>query len=431
MNRRRYSEDQSVQKPAAQLLAGMGWRSVVAFNDEDFGPQSLLGRANRSEWALTRHLRAALVRLNPGVPDQAIDQAMDALLALDAAKTLVQINEDKYKLLRDGVPVHVRWPDGRESSEKLTVIDFDRPDDDDRNEFICVQELWLEGGPAPIRPDLLCFVNGLPLVCVEFKRQDKELRVAFDDNYTRYREDLPALFAFNAVVVLSDGFDARFGTITSAWEHFYRWKRLNETDPDPAPKDDETPIHAVLPLLLRGMCLPANLLDLVENFTLFDRSDGEPLKIVARNHQYMGVNGVIANRDKDSAEIQRVFEELARLNDELNVEDRQYIAEGFDNEDQRAIYQLLCKEKTDLRAAEIRKIKGVAKELLLKLLGAKNQLQYLRDRAALQAQMRTEIFDYLFEQLPEAAYAQDEILGRSQKVFEHFYRRQVDGPTLH
>lgn len=137
------------------------------------------------------------------------------------------------------------------------------------------------------------------------------------------------------------------------------------------------------------------------------------------------------NRDKDTAEIQRVFEDLARLNDELNLEDRQYIAEGFDNEDQRAIYQLLCKDKTDLTAADIRKIKGVAKELLLKLLGAKNQLQYLRDRAALQAQMRTEIFDYLFEQLPEAAYAQEEILGRSQKVFEHFYRRQVDGPTLH
>jgi type I restriction enzyme, R subunit len=294
MNRRRYSEDQSVQKPAAELLASMGWGSVVAFNDEDFGPHSLLGRSNKTEWVLRRHLRAALVRLNPGVPALAVDHAMDALLALDAAKTLVQINEDKYKLLRDGVPVQVRWPDGRETSEKLAVIDFDRPDDATRNEFICVQELWLEGGPAPIRPDLLLFVNGLPLVCVEFKRQDKDLKVAFDDNYTRYREDLPALFAFNALVVLSDGFDARFGTLTSPWEHYYRWKRLNETDPDPAPKDDEVPVHPVLPLLLRGMCLPATLLDLVENFTLFDRSEGEPLKIMARNHQYMGVNRVIA-----------------------------------------------------------------------------------------------------------------------------------------
>lgn len=305
MNRRRYSEDQSVQKPAAQLLAGVGWRSVVAFNDEDFGPHSLLGRADRSEWVLTRHLRAALARLNPGVPEQAIDQAMEVLLALDAAKTPVQINEDKYKLLRDGVPVEVRWPDGRETGEKLTVIDFERPDDDTRNEFICVQELWLEGGPAPIRPDLLLFVNGLPLVCVEFKRQDKDLRVAFDDNYRRYRQDLPALFAFNAVVVLSDGFDARFGTITSPWEHFYRWKRLNESDADPAPHDDEEPLHPVLPLLLRGMCLPANLLDLIENFTLYDRSEGEPLKIVARNHQYLGVNRVIARLRSGDTEVAR------------------------------------------------------------------------------------------------------------------------------
>jgi type I restriction enzyme R subunit len=127
MNRRRYSEDQSVQKPAAELLASMGWRSLVAFNDEDFGPHSLLGRSNKTEWVLKRHLREALVRLNPGVPELAIDHAMDALLALDAAKTLVQTNEDKYKLMRDGVPVQVRWPDGRETGEKLTVIDFDRP----------------------------------------------------------------------------------------------------------------------------------------------------------------------------------------------------------------------------------------------------------------------------------------------------------------
>jgi len=293
MNRRRYTEDQSVQKPAAELLAGLGWRSVLAFNEEDFGPGSLLGRGSKTEYVLRRPLRAALLRLNPGVPDLAIDQAMDTLLTLDAAKTLVQTNEDKYKLLRDGIPVQVRWPDGRESAEKLTVIDFDRSDDPARNEFTCVQELWLEGGPAPVRPDLLGFVNGLPLLFVEFKRQDKDLKVAFDDNYTRYLQDLPGLFAFNALVVLSDGFDARFGSITSPWEHFYRWKRLNEGDADPAPKDDAEPVHALLPILLRGMCLPATLLDLVESFTLFDRSEGEPLKILARNHQYLGVNRVI------------------------------------------------------------------------------------------------------------------------------------------
>jgi type I restriction enzyme, R subunit len=134
---------------------------------------------------------------------------------------------------------------------------------------------------------------------------------------------------------------------------------------------------------------------------------------------------------RDAAEIQRVFEELARLNDALNIEDQQYIAEGFESEDQRAIYQLLCKEKTDLTPGDIKRIKAVAKELLEKPLSARNQLQYLRDRAALQAQMKTEIFDYLFDQLPEGAYGQEEILGKSQRVFEHFYRRQIDGQTVH
>ena len=137
------------------------------------------------------------------------------------------------------------------------------------------------------------------------------------------------------------------------------------------------------------------------------------------------------NRDKDATEIQRVFEELARLNDELNAEERQYLAEGFENEDERAIYQLLCKEKTDLTAADIKRIKEIARRLLTKLLGAKNQLQYLRDRAALQAQMKSEIFDFLFDQLPESAFGQDEILRRSQRVFEHFYKRQLDAGFVH
>lgn len=137
------------------------------------------------------------------------------------------------------------------------------------------------------------------------------------------------------------------------------------------------------------------------------------------------------NRDKDAAEIQRVFDKLARLNDELTTEERQFMTEGFDNEDQRAIYQLLCKEKTDLTPMDIKKIKSLAKELLAKLLEARNQFQYLRDRAALQAQMKTDIFDYLFAQLPQSAFAQEEILKRSNHVFEHFYRRQLNGGLAH
>ncbi|MEO8122179.1 MAG: type I restriction enzyme endonuclease domain-containing protein, partial [Rhodoferax sp.] len=174
-----------------------------------------------------------------------------------------------------------------------------------------------------------------------------------------------------------------------------------------------------------------------EVLSLQERIEARLLAMLQKNSLcadlYARYQAIVAgyNRDKDATEIQRVFEDLARLNDDLNVEDRQYIAEGFANEDERAIYQLLCKEKTDLASIDIKKIKAIAKELLTKLLSGRYQLQYLRDRAALQAQMRTDIFDHLFDQLPASAFGQDDILSRSQRVFEHFYKRQVSHSVIH
>jgi type I restriction enzyme R subunit len=146
------------------------------------------------------------------------------------------------------------------------VIDFTKPE---KNDFLVVRELWVQSGPFKRRCDLVGFVNGLPLVFIELKRHDKGLKAAFDDNYTDYKDTIPRLFHYNALVIVSNGFDARFGSITSTWDHFYRWKRLNEEDPDPAPKHDEAPLKPILPILLRGMCTKGALLDIVENFTLF------------------------------------------------------------------------------------------------------------------------------------------------------------------
>ena len=105
-----------------------------------------------------------------------------------------------------------------------------------------MRELWVQSGPFRRRCDLVGFVNGLPLVFIELKRHDKGLKAAFDDNYTDYKDTIPNLFHYNALVIVSNGLDARFGSITSSWDHFYRWKRLNENDPDPAPKHDEPPL---------------------------------------------------------------------------------------------------------------------------------------------------------------------------------------------
>lgn len=300
MARQDYSEDRLVQEPAAALLEDMlNWRSVYAFDSETYGPDSLLGRRDRSEVVLTRDLVAALKKLNPTLPETALTAAIDLLLDSDPTKSLMQHNEAKWKLLRDGVPIKVKSSNG-ESDERVRVIDFDTPEN---NDFLAVRELWVKGSSWDRRCDIVGFVNGLPLVFIELKRHDKGLKAAFDDNYRDYQDTIPHLFLFNALVIVSNGVDARFGALGNSWDHFYRWKRLAEDDADPAPKPEESPKQPLLQILLNGMCSKKNLLDIVENFTLFDHSEGYTVKIVARNHQYLGVNLAIQNLQGNSSDV--------------------------------------------------------------------------------------------------------------------------------
>lgn len=296
MNASAYSEDQMLQAGTAEFFdEHLGWRTEFAFDREDYGPASLLGRAHRGEAVLVRELRRALQKLNPKAPAAAIEAAIQMLVADDAGKNLVQINEDKHRLLLNGVEVEVRDAIGRLGKHVLRVIDFKTPE---ANDFLMVRELWVDG-LQPRRADLVGFVNGLPLLFVELKRYDKDVKLGFDKNLADYKRDIRHLFFFNAFVVLSNGHDALFGSITSPWEHFYRWRRLNESDPMP-PK--EMPL---LETLLRGMGSKSALLDIVQNFVVFDHSEGEAqaAKIVARNHQYLGVNRVIHRLTSDDAAV--------------------------------------------------------------------------------------------------------------------------------
>ncbi len=300
-----YSEDNNIQEPAAKLFEdNLDWRSVYAFNAETFGPTSLLGRKDAIEVVLVRELDAALAKLNEKLAAtpagrSKLAMARDLLLDADPTKTLLQHNEAKWKLMRDGITL--QSPGGVAAEDvHITVIDFKHPT---VNDFLVVRELWVHSGPFKRRCDLVGFVNGLPLVFIELKRHDKGLKAAFDDNYSDYKDTIPRLFHYNALVIVSNGLDARFGSITSSWDHFYRWKRLNEDDPDPAPKHEEPPLKPVLPILLRGMCSKGALLDMVENFILFDSSEEVTVKVVARNHQYIGVNKAIAKLQSGDAEV--------------------------------------------------------------------------------------------------------------------------------
>lgn len=294
------SEDRLVQQTFAEHLEGvLGWESVYAYNEETFGPQGTLGRQDKREVVLTRDLRAALVRLNPGLPDKAIDEAVSAMTRHDFSRSLLQHNAEFYRFIRDGVPVDYKDENGHLRSTRARVIDFDFVEN---NRFLAVRELWITGLRAPSynrRADLVCFVNGIPLVFIELKAVYKNIRAGFDGNLSDYMDDhvIGHAFHHNAFLIVSNGDNARYGSITSGWDHFAEWKRNDEKDKGKVKAE----------VLLNGMLAKDRLLDLVENFILFDASKpGKTRKVVARNHQVLGVNLAVESV-KRQEELKRQF----------------------------------------------------------------------------------------------------------------------------
>jgi type I restriction enzyme R subunit len=281
------SEDRLVQATFAEHLEQtLGWDSVYAWNQETFGPDGTLGRGSEREVVLVRDLRTALGRLNPTLPAKAIEEAIGKLAHHDFSRSLPQHNQAFHKLIRDGVPVSYHDAQGQLRHAQAAVLDFKEPDN---NRFLAVRELKITGLRTPNynrRADLVCFVNGLPLVFIELKAVYKNIRAGYDGNLRDYLDENVISHAFhhNVFLIVSNGDNARYGSITSAWEHFGEWKRLDEKDAGSVKAE----------VLLNGMLAKDRLLDLVENFILFDASKaGAVRKIVARNHQVLGVNQAV------------------------------------------------------------------------------------------------------------------------------------------
>ena len=189
----------------------------------------------------------------------------------------MQINEEKYFLIRDGIKVTVKKPNGETEKQTAALIDFKNPQN---NYFLAVKELKIHGDLYRRRTDIVGFVNGIPLLFVELKKTTVDVQNAYEDNYTDYQDTIPHLFYYNAFVMLSNGTEAKIGTLGSKYEFFHEWKRLAEAERG----------SVALETMLRGICKKENFLDLFENFILFDHSGGNTAKILARNHQYLGVN---------------------------------------------------------------------------------------------------------------------------------------------
>ena len=270
-----YTEDALVEQPSIALFSELGWQTLNCY-EEQFGENGLLGRNNRGEVVLVRHLRAALLKLNSDVPDSAIDSAIDELVRDRSAMSPIAANEQVYQLLREGVKVNT-GSDDEDATLVVQVVDWSNAAN---NDFLLCSQLWVTGEIETRRPDLVGFVNGLPLLFVELKASSKQLIHAYKDNLKDYRDTIPQIFWYNQLILLSNGMQSKLGTISSQWEHFAEWKKI---------ASEKEARKLSLEVAVRGTCDKARLLDLVENYTLFVRQK-QTVKILAKYHQYLGVN---------------------------------------------------------------------------------------------------------------------------------------------
>lgn len=277
-----YGELLQVELPAIELLRTLGWTHANLYL-ERVGEKGTEGRESEHQVVLVHRLRSALEQLNPNLHDDAYGHALEQITRDRSNQLAANANQEVYDLIKDGVKVTVPDEHGGHTTETLRIIDWTTPSN---NDFFLASQMWVAGDMYRRRCDLIGFVNGLPLVFIELKKPTVPLKSAFDDNLRDYRgQSIPQLFHPNAFILLSNGLDTKIGTLTSAWEHFFDWKRL----------DDEAEAGKVsLERALRGLMEPARLLDYVENFTVFEAGKGGLIKKTAKNHQFLGVNRAIA-----------------------------------------------------------------------------------------------------------------------------------------
>ncbi|MCX6064946.1 MAG: type I restriction endonuclease subunit R [Chloroflexi bacterium] len=289
-----YSEDALIEQPAIRLFKeGLNWQTVNAY-EETFGPGGTLGRENRGEVVLLSRLRPALEKLNSKLPQIALDLAMTEIIRDRSTLPLVAANQQVYKLIKEGVKVTFRDKKGHQRTETVRVLQWEHPQE---NDFLLVSQLWVTGNIYTKRPDLIGFVNGLPLVFIELKASHKKLESAYRDNLRDYKDTIPHLLWYNALILLSNGTATRLGSLSGKWEHFKEWKRINS--------EGEKGVIS-LETALRGTCDKARLLDIVENFILFTEGKDGLKKLVPMNHQFLGVNnafGAVGNLGQNQGKL--------------------------------------------------------------------------------------------------------------------------------
>ncbi len=256
-------------------------------------------RTDKRDVIFEDRLQQAVFRLNPTIPENAIDIALESLIDKRHTMSPVAANREIDSLIRDGIPVVFEDARGRIRHERVRVIDFN---DVAQNRYLAVSQLWIKGERRYRRPDIILYINGIPLVFIELKNSNIKLKSAFDDNLTNYKQDIPQLFLTNAFCILSNGIETRVGSFTAGWEFFFNWLRAKD-EKERIDREQIKRQGTSLEIAVAGLCAQDRLLDYIENFILYYQ---ENQKIIAQNHQFMGVNkayDVFLNREKKAGKL--------------------------------------------------------------------------------------------------------------------------------
>jgi type I restriction enzyme R subunit len=276
------SEDQIEKATIGVFVDNLGYRHINCI-DKD-----LTGRENERDVLIKPLLRKKLGELNRDLPATAIDEAFEKICQTRLDKSELMANKEIYGLIKNGVQVEINNAKGRKEPATVKVIDFN---DSNQNDYLVVSQLWIQGQFIRRRPDLIVFINGIPLIFIELKNSNIALRSAYEYNLTNYRKDIPLLFHYNALCMLSNGLETKVGSFNSGYGHFFNWLRpeseKNEPDRERIQQYGVSLDYAIL-----GLCEKKRLLDYFDNFLLYYN---DVIKIAAKNHQFLGVNNAVDN----------------------------------------------------------------------------------------------------------------------------------------
>lgn len=283
--------ESTLEEATLEWFKELGYQIIYGSDVDPFSGSP--ERKSLKDVVLESRLKDAIDKVNPRIPEEAKEEAFKKVLRVTHGAGLIQNNKKFHKLFRDGVDVEYRRNDGTMAGNKVWLIDKTNVEN---NDFLAVNQFTVDENKNR-RPDVVIFINGLPIALFELKNMVDE-NVGIYDAYNQvqtYKNDIPSLFAYNELTILSDGVDARMGSLNSPLDWFMRWRSIDEEDP----VSEVTPR---LEVLVRGVFDKSRILDILTNFIIFETDGEKTIKKIAAYHQYFATNNALAKTISASSE---------------------------------------------------------------------------------------------------------------------------------